>query len=146
MTAMPAVRMSGINKRFGAVVALEGFDPLGPAVDDLYLTAIRTTDGWRIATDTDARPLGLSSTTHLWDLTPVVATELEFYLVEKSDDPVTNQVNAGCYVFRRRAEWAGPPAPGAPVAHTSPPCRWMIRCTMARPTPVPSNSSCSCSR
>ena len=31
-------------------------------------------------------------------------------------------------------------------AHTAPPCRWIIRWTIARPTPVPGNSSARCSR
>ena len=33
---------------------------------------------------------------------PTDATGRVLAFVEKSDDPVTNQVNAGCYVFRRR--------------------------------------------
>jgi len=32
------------------------------------------------------------------------------------------------------------PLPVSPFAQTSPPWRWMIRCTVARPMPVPSNS------
>lgn len=54
--------------------ALEGFDVEGPASEDLFLTAVRTDEGWRIAADTDAEPLGLVSVDHLWDHGPVVAT------------------------------------------------------------------------
>ena len=38
------------------------------------------------------------------------------------------------------------PFPGSAVAQTLPPCRTTMRCTIARPTPVPSNSSSRCSR
>ncbi len=54
--------------------ALEGFDASGPSSDDLYLTFARTPEGWRIAADADAEPLGLVSVDHLWDHGPVVAT------------------------------------------------------------------------
>jgi hypothetical protein len=81
--SVPDLATDAVRGRYGepaAVVSvlerhrIRGFDPDGSAVDDLYLTAIRTSEGWRIATDTDGRPLGLSSVTHLWDLTRVVAT------------------------------------------------------------------------
>jgi hypothetical protein len=54
--------------------ALEGFDATGPAAEDLFLTVVETDDGWRIAGDRDAEPLGLVSVDHLWDHGPVVAT------------------------------------------------------------------------
>ncbi|TAL39806.1 MAG: DUF89 family protein [Spirochaetes bacterium] len=38
------------------------------------------------------------------------------------------------------------PFPGLDSAHTRPPCRQTMRCTMVRPTPVPGNSSWGCSR
>lgn len=54
--------------------SLEGFDAAGPASEDLFLTAVRTEDGWRFASDSDAEPLGLISVDHLWDQGPVLAT------------------------------------------------------------------------
>ena len=47
--------------------------------------------------------------------------------------------------FRREKKTVAPPS-GLPSAQTRPPCRCTMRCTMARPTPVPSNSSLRCSR
>ena len=38
------------------------------------------------------------------------------------------------------------PRPGAASAHTRPPCRSTMRCQVARPIPVPSNSDGACSR
>jgi len=56
-------------------LALDGFDdPDRPAKYDLFLTMIDTADGWRVAGDVDAEPLGLVSTDHLWDLGPVEVT------------------------------------------------------------------------
>jgi hypothetical protein len=54
--------------------ALDGFDASGPAAEDLFLTVVETAEGWRIAGDRDAEPLGLVSVDHLWDHGPVVAT------------------------------------------------------------------------
>ncbi|MBW3658957.1 MAG: hypothetical protein KY457_09985, partial [Actinobacteria bacterium] len=54
--------------------ALEGYDELGPAAEDLFLTVVETPDGWRIAGDRDGEPLGLVSVDHLWDHGPVVTT------------------------------------------------------------------------
>lgn len=54
--------------------ALTGFDDTGPAAEDLFLTVVETPDGWRIAGDRDAEPLGLVSVDHLWDHGPVTAT------------------------------------------------------------------------
>lgn len=54
-------------------LVLDGFDP-SPAVSHLYLTVVETDDGWRLAGLRDAEALGLVSTSHLWDLGPVVAT------------------------------------------------------------------------
>ena len=48
-------------------LALAGFDPQ-PAAEDLFLTVVDDGDGWRIATDVDAEPLGFVSVDHLWDL------------------------------------------------------------------------------
>lgn len=53
---------------------LEGFGELGPAAEDLFLTLVETDDGWTVAADRDAEPLGLISVDHLWDHGPVVAT------------------------------------------------------------------------
>ncbi len=56
-------------------LAIEGFDPVDrPARDDLFLTVVRTADGWRIIGDEDAESLGFVSVDHLWDLGPVTVT------------------------------------------------------------------------
>lgn len=44
------------------------------------------------------------------------------------------------------AKWKVAPSPGRPSAQTRPPWRATIRFTIARPTPVPSNSSATCRR
>ena len=51
-------------------LAFDGVDP-APAAEDLFLTLVDEGDGWRIATDVDAEPLGLVSVDHLWDHGPV---------------------------------------------------------------------------
>lgn len=51
-------------------LAFDGFDP-APAAEDLFLTLVDEGDGWRIANDVDAEPLGLVSVDHLWDHGPV---------------------------------------------------------------------------
>ena len=51
--------------------------------------------------------------------------------------------------LRRLRQWKSKRSrrrPPRPRAQTRPPCRWMMRCTLARPMPVPSNSSWLCRR
>ena len=50
--------------------SLQDFDD-APANEDLFLTMVETTGGWRIAGDRDAEALGLISVDHLWDHGPV---------------------------------------------------------------------------
>lgn len=54
-------------------LAFEGFDP-APAAEDLFLTVVDDGDGWRVAGDGDAEPLGFVSVDHLWDHGPVTVT------------------------------------------------------------------------
>ncbi|MDX1658128.1 MAG: hypothetical protein R3343_04855 [Nitriliruptorales bacterium] len=55
--------------------ALEEFDELGPAYEDMFLTVIPDGDGdWVVAGDEDAEPLGLVTVDHLWDHGPVTTT------------------------------------------------------------------------
>lgn len=54
--------------------ALEGYDRRGRLTSDLFLTVVRTPDGWKVAGDTDGEPLGLVSADHLWDQGPVATT------------------------------------------------------------------------
>lgn len=54
-------------------LAFEGFDT-APAAEDLFLTVVDGGDGWRVAGDVDAEPLGFVSVDHLWDHGPVAVT------------------------------------------------------------------------
>src|SRR6185503_1335205 len=53
---------------------------------------------------------------------------------------------AGHARIRPIVKWKVAPWPTMPSAHTRPPWRWMIRCTVASPIPVPGNSLARCSR
>lgn len=54
-------------------LAFEGFDT-APAAEDLFLTVVDAGEGWRVAGDVDAEPLGFVSVDHLWDHGPVTVT------------------------------------------------------------------------
>ena len=62
-------------------VGIDGYDPLGPAVEDLFLTVVRREGQWRLVADSDAENLGLVSADHLWDMGPVRATTSAGFLV-----------------------------------------------------------------
>src|SRR6185503_16432802 len=50
-------------------------------------------------------------------------------------------VGSGSIVKEKHA-----PASTPPSAHTRPPCRWTMRCTVASPMPVPGKSLTACRR
>lgn len=80
--SLPDLATGRVRARYGAPAvvvavteehALEGFDT-APARADLYLTLVHSDDGWRVASDAEAEPLGLVSADHLWDHGPVIAS------------------------------------------------------------------------
>jgi hypothetical protein len=57
---------------------LEGYDP-APALEDLYLTFIRSGEAWRIVSDSDLDDLTLYSGRKLWENGPIVIRESEHF-------------------------------------------------------------------
>jgi hypothetical protein len=57
---------------------IEGYDPQ-LALDDLYLTFVRTDEGWKVASDVDLEDVGLWSGRKLWEYDPVITRSSEHF-------------------------------------------------------------------
>jgi hypothetical protein len=57
---------------------IEGYDPQ-LALDDLYLTFVRTDEGWKVASDVDLEDVGLWSGRKLWEYDPVITESSEHF-------------------------------------------------------------------
>jgi hypothetical protein len=94
---------------------IDGYDLDGPAVESLFLTVVRTEDGWRIASDSDVNHLGLTSAVHLWDIGPVSASEGGPFIVLHHPDvadrvpQLIQEAQAALDDMQRRwgLEWSG---------------------------------------
>jgi hypothetical protein len=58
---------------------IEGYDPQ-LALEDLYLTFVRTDEGWKVASDVDLEDVGLWSGRKLWEYDPVITRPSEHFL------------------------------------------------------------------
>jgi hypothetical protein len=58
---------------------IEGYDPQ-LALDDLYLTFVRTDEGWKVASDVDLEDVGLWSGRKLWEYDQVITRPSEHFL------------------------------------------------------------------
>jgi hypothetical protein len=58
---------------------IEGYDPQ-LALEDLYLTFVRTDGGWKVASDVDLEDVGLWSGRKLWEYDPVITRPSEHFL------------------------------------------------------------------
>jgi hypothetical protein len=57
---------------------IDGFDPQ-LALEDLYLTFVRTDEGWKVASDVDLEDVGLWSGRKLWEYDPVITRSSEHF-------------------------------------------------------------------
>jgi hypothetical protein len=57
---------------------IEGYDPQ-LALEDLYLTFVRTDGSWKVASDDDLEPVGLWSGRKLWEYGPVITRSSEHF-------------------------------------------------------------------
>ncbi|MGH2739152.1 MAG: hypothetical protein ACRDH6_01500 [Actinomycetota bacterium] len=67
---------------------IAGFDPR-PTVADLFLTFVRTGDGWRIAADDDLEDAALLSERPLWSFGPIVTKRSRHFLFVSHPDLAT---------------------------------------------------------
>jgi hypothetical protein len=58
---------------------IEGYDPQ-LALEDLYLTFVRTDEGWKVASDVDLEDVGLWSGRKLWEYDPVITRASDHFL------------------------------------------------------------------
>lgn len=51
-------------------IGIKGYDVV-PSSEDVFLTVVKTDDGWNVVADDDAEPLALQSNRNIWDFGPI---------------------------------------------------------------------------